>query len=145
MFLKLRDVGVDAAGELSVVVLVDGGVVHVPPGQVLGQDFKKYVVLVLHDGLVDATLHKGPGGDDLSLVQLRQLGHPLQGRPAEEQALHLVVVGEALVPPGGVKNPIPDVHQVQQTAKLLLVQLQIHGGAPPLRAGMIYSRRTGGS
>ena len=53
------------------------GVIHVPAGQVLGQNIKKDVVFIFNDGLVDASLHKGPGGNNLPLVQLGQIRHPL--------------------------------------------------------------------
>ena len=41
MQLELVQVGVDAAGQLFKVVLVDGGLLHVPAGQVLGQDVEE--------------------------------------------------------------------------------------------------------
>ena len=102
VLLELGDICVDAAGELGVVGLVNGGVVHVAAGQVLGQNLEKHIVFVLYNGLVDAALYKGAGGDHLPLVQLRQLGHALYGGPAEQQALYLVIVGKALVSAGRV-------------------------------------------
>ena len=53
---ELGDIGVDTAGELVIVTLVDGSVVHVPAGQILGQDVKKDVVFIFDDGFMDASL-----------------------------------------------------------------------------------------
>ena len=60
---------------LIVVLRRDGGVVHVPQGQLLGQYLKERGVLIGHDGLMDTAVGKGAGGDQLSLVQLRQGRH----------------------------------------------------------------------
>lgn len=66
ILLKLVDIRLNPVGELGVVALVNGGVVHIPAGQILGQDIKKDVVLILHNGLMDAPLHEGAGGDGLT-------------------------------------------------------------------------------
>ena len=69
------------------------------------------------------------GKEPFAVVQLRQRGHPLQSGPAEQKALHLIVISEALVAPGGIQDPVPDVDQIQQTAELLLAQFQVHSVA----------------
>ena len=60
MLLELGDIGVDPAGELCVVALIDGGVVHVPAGQGLGQGLGEHVVLLLHAGLMGGPPPAGP-------------------------------------------------------------------------------------
>ncbi len=126
MLLELGDVGVDPAGELGKVALVDGDIIHVPTGQILGQNIEEYVVLILHDGLVDAALCKGAGGDDLPLIHLGQGGHTADQGLAEDKAFYLVVIREALVSPCGVEDPVADIDQVQQAPKLLVGKFQSH-------------------
>ena len=41
MGLKLRHIGVHPPGELGKIGLVNRGVVHIPPGQLLGQDVEE--------------------------------------------------------------------------------------------------------
>ena len=92
----------------------------------LGQNFKERVVLIGHDGLMDAALGKGPGGDQLPLIQLRQPCHAVAQAIGKDQALHLVILPDAVVAPGGVKHPVADIHQVQQPPELFLCQLDLH-------------------
>ena len=126
VFFKLVDIGLDALGQLLAVGLVDGGIVHVPAGQVLGQDVEKDVVLILHDGLVDAALDEGAGGDGLAPIGLGQDGHALLPGLFKQQALYLVIVPEAVLSSGGVEDPVADVDHVQQTPKFLFAQFQLH-------------------
>ena len=44
----------------------------------------------------------------------------------EDQALHLVIVTDAVVPAGGVEDPVADIHHVEKTAELLFRQFDIH-------------------
>ena len=126
VLFKFAQILVHAAHDLIIVLLGDGGIVHVPQGQLLGQDLEKRVVLIGHDGLVDAALGKGPGGDDLPMVQLRQPRHAMAQAVGEDQALHLVILADAVVAPGGVEHPVADVYQVQQAPELFFCQLDLH-------------------
>ena len=116
----------------DLVVILGGGPVgvQVPEGQLLGQDLEEGDVLIGHDGLVDAPLGEGPGGDDLPVVQLDELSHAVVQAVGKNQALHLVVVPDAVVAPGGVEHPVAYVHQIQQPAVLFLCQMQLHSGPP---------------
>ena len=55
----------------------------------------------------------------------------LQNGFGENQTLHLIVVPETLISPGGVKYPVSDIDQVQQTPELFLVQFKVHGCVSP--------------
>ncbi len=131
MRLKFVDVRVDPGGQLLVIALVDGHVVHIAPRQVLGQDLEKYVILIFHDRLMDAAFGKGAGRNNLPLIQLGQRGHPFLGGAAKEQALHLVVILEAVLAPCGVQDPVSNVRHIQQAAELLSGKLQFHDTRPP--------------
>ena len=75
---------------------------------------------------MDAALGKGPGGDQLPLIQLRQPRHAVAQAIGKDQALHLVILPDAVIAPGGVKHPVADIHQVQQPPELFLCQLDLH-------------------
>ena len=110
-----------------VVVFLGGPLgIQIPQGKLLCQNFEEGYVLVGHDGLVNAAPGKGPGGDDLPVVQLHQRRHAVIQAVREHQTLHLVVVPDAVVSPGGIEYPVAYVHKVQQAAELLPRQMQIH-------------------
>ena len=75
---------------------------------------------------MDTAVGKGAGGDQLSLVQLRQGRHAVVQAVGEHQALHLVVLLDAVVATGGVQHPVADIHQIQQTPELLFRHVQFH-------------------
>ena len=126
--LKLPQILVHPLHDLVIILLRDGRIVQIPQGKLLGQDLKEHIVLIGHDGLVDAPLGKGTGGDQLSLIQLRQLGHAIFQAMGEYQALHMVIVPDAIVSPGGIEHPVADIYQIQQPPELLLRQFKLHTG-----------------
>ena len=75
---------------------------------------------------MDAAVGKGAGGDQLPLIQLGQRRHAVVETVGEHKALHLIVLLDAVVAPGGVQHPVADVHQIQQTPELLLRHFQLH-------------------
>ena len=74
---------------------------------------------------------KGPGWNQLPPVQLHQLTHFVLETVGKYQAFHLIVLLDAVIFPGGVDHPVPDVHQVQQIPELLLRQFNVHWATPP--------------
>jgi hypothetical protein len=45
---------------------------------------------------------------------------------AKELAFHIIVNLKAVFSTDGIENPIPDIHQIQQTAEFLLRQVDLH-------------------
>ncbi len=66
MLVKLGEISVDPLHQLPIVFTGQGFPIHVPQGQLLRQDLIEHHVLILLDGLVDAAVRKGPGGDQLN-------------------------------------------------------------------------------
>ena len=126
MLLEFAQIRLHPGHDLVVVLRRDGGIVHIPQGQLLGQYLKERRVLVGHDGLVYTAVGKGAGGDQLALIQLCQRRHAVVQTVGEDQTLHLVILLDAVVAPGGVQHPVADVHQIQQTPELLLRHFQLH-------------------
>ena len=127
MGFKFGDVVIHPGDQFVVILPGDGLVIHIPPGQLLGQNFKEHCILVVHNGLVDAAVGKGTAGDILALPLLHQGVHTLAAAEGEELTLHMVVVFKAVVAAGGVQNPIADIDQVQQAPEFLLCQIDLHG------------------
>ena len=75
---------------------------------------------------MDAALGKGAGGDQLPLVQLRELGHAVLQAVGKHQTLHLIILPDPVVTSGGVEHPVADIHQIQQPPELFLRQFKIH-------------------
>ena len=123
--LKFRHVPIHPCDDLIVIVVGDLRIVHVPAGKFLRQYFVKNVVLIAGDGLVNPALLIGAGGNDGSVPMLGQGGG--QGK---QFALQLVLVGEAVVAPGGVQHPVSDVHQIQQPAEFFRCQIDLHTYPP---------------
>ena len=112
--------------------------VQIPEGQLLGQDLEEGDVLIGHDGLVDAAVGKGAGGHVLPFPFFHQNVHAVAAAQAEELALHVVIILKPLIAAGGVQNPIADVDQIQQSAKLLFRQLNLHGHGLLSQRGIFY-------
>ena len=88
---------VHAGDKLLVIVVGYRLILHVAPRELFGQNFVEHRVLVIHDGLVDAAVGKGAGGDQISPVLLHQLGHPLRETLGKDSAFHLIVFFDAVV------------------------------------------------
>ena len=112
VLVKLGEISVDPLHQLPIVFTGQGFPIHVPQGQLLRQDLIEHHVLILLDGLVDAAVGKGPGGDQLSLIQFHQLAHAMMQAVGENQALHLVVFPDAVVLSGGIDHPVSYVYQI---------------------------------
>ena len=122
---KFRHIFVHALHNLVVVLSVDLGVIHIPPGKLLGENFIKDVVLVVGDGFVDAALGVGTGGDDGSVPDLAQ------GRgQGEDLAFQIIVILEAILASGGIENPVADIYKIQQASEFLLAQVDLHDDPP---------------
>ena len=50
VLLEFVYVGVDAAGQFGIVVLVDGNIVHIPASQFFGQNIEEDIVFVFDCG-----------------------------------------------------------------------------------------------
>ena len=85
---------------------------------------------------MDAAVGERARGDQFPLGQLRQRGHPVAETIGEDQALHLVIVPDAIVTPGGIEHPVADVHQIQQTPELLFREFDFH-----TRTSRLHTRR----
>ena len=71
MFFKFADIGVNAAGKLIVVALIDGSIIHIPTGQILRSNINEDIVFIFHNGFMDSALHKGLRGDNFAVIDLR--------------------------------------------------------------------------
>lgn len=104
---KFRHIPVHAGYDLVIVVFADFGIVHIPAGKLLRENFVKDIVLIQGDCFVDSTLGVG----------LRRNHCPFpdftQGRgQGKELALQSVIVLEAVVSPGGIEHPVSDIYKV---------------------------------
>ena len=100
--LELTHILIHPADDLIVIFFCNLGVGHIPAGQFLGQNLIEYIVFVIGDGFMDATLHIGFGGDGDAVPILSQYIHFAIAAKFEELALQIVVISEAVVAPGGV-------------------------------------------
>ena len=132
MRVKFREIRVDPLHQRRVVFAGHGLAVQIPQSQLLCQNFIEYRVLILLNGIVDAAVGKGAGGDQISPVLLHQLGHPLRETLGKDSAFHLIVFFDAVVAAGGVENPVSYVYQIQQIPKFLVCQFELHKEPPPI-------------
>ena len=132
MLIEFREIGVDPRHECVVILPGQGLTVQIPQGQLLRQQLVEDRILILLDGLVDAAVGKGAGGDKTAPVPLHQLGHPLGDAVGEDLALHLIVFLDAVITSGGIQHPVSYVYQIQQIPEFLVCQFELHKEPPPI-------------
>ena len=77
---------------------------------------------------MDAAGDKGAAGYGFPVPQLSQILHTGGEGLGKQEGFHLVIVGEPVLAPGGVEDPVSDIDHVQQTAILFLRQFKLHHG-----------------
>ena len=78
---------------------------------------KKHAVLVVGDGVLNPALMKRTRRQRHAETVFHQRGQRSPPAQAEELALNPVIFQNAVVPAGGVQNPVSDVHKVQKLAE----------------------------
>jgi len=116
--LKLGDVIVHTRDERLVIVVGDGLIVHVAPGQLLGQDLVEDGVLIIHDGLVDAPVGEGARRYVRTLIPLDERVHAVAAAKGEELRFQIIIICEAVVAAGRVEDPVTDIDHIQKPAEL---------------------------
>ena len=76
VLIEFREIGVDPRHECVVILPGQGLTVQIPQGQLLRQQLVEDRILILLDGLVDATVGKGAGGIRLPRYRSTSLGIP---------------------------------------------------------------------
>lgn len=76
VLIEFREIGVDPRHERLVIFSGQGLTVQIPQGQLLRQQLVEDGVLILLDGLVDAAVGKGAGGDKTARYRSTSLGIP---------------------------------------------------------------------
>ena len=61
---------------------------------------------------------------------------------AEKFAFHIVIVGKAVITPGGVEHPVADVYQIQKPSEFFFCQFDLHSNASFISDGTYYSTET---
>ena len=62
----------------------------------------------------------------MAVPALHQRLHPVLRGQGEHLLLQKVIVLKAVVPPGGVEDPVAHIDQIQQPTKFLFTQFDVH-------------------
>jgi hypothetical protein len=137
---ELAHIAIHSADDFIIVLLVDLGILHIPPGEFLGQNFVKYIILIVGDGIVDSAVAVCLGRDIFSVPFFHKNFHTVLPAQTEELALQIIVGFEAVFSPGGIQNPVPDICQIQQKPEFSVAQIDLHGVPPEDGYGSYYSK-----
>jgi hypothetical protein len=75
---------------------------------------------------MDAALGVGPGWIPLPLVVFCEGLHGTVSTQTEELIFDMIIILESVLSTGGIEYPVSDVYQIQQSAKFLICQFNMH-------------------
>ena len=78
---------------------------------------------------MDAALLIGTGRENMALPAFHQGAHTMAGTQGEKLLLQQVIVLEAVIPPGGIQNPVANIDHVKHTPELFFAELNLHSVA----------------